>query len=78
MTVGAHAVVWGSAMSGCQFWVLVGAPVYSQSVKQPTGVTDRRKIQLITGFTGKLEVYREKESQKWYLRGQPCTGQSTQ
>ena len=40
MTVGAHAVVWGSAMSGCQLWVLVGAPVYSQSVKQPTGVID--------------------------------------
>ena len=40
MTVGAHAVVWGSAMSGCQLWVLVGAPVYSQSVEQPTGVID--------------------------------------
>ena len=43
MTVGAHAVVWGSAMSGCQLWVLVGAPVYSQGVKQPPGVIDIKK-----------------------------------
>ena len=60
MTVGAHAVVWGSATSGCQLWVLVGAPVYSQSVEQPTGVIDIGKIQLIIGFNGLIKVYREK------------------
>ena len=52
MTVGAHAVVWGSATSGCQLWVLVGAPVYRRSVEYPIGVIDGGKIQLIIGFTG--------------------------
>ena len=38
MAVGAHAVVWGSAVSGCQLWVFVGAPVYGLSALYPTSV----------------------------------------
>ena len=38
MTVGAHAIVWGSAMSGCQLWVLVGALVYGLSDLEPPSI----------------------------------------
>ena len=38
MTVGAYAVEWGSAMSGCQLWVLVGALVYGLGALYPTSV----------------------------------------
>ena len=27
MAVGAHVILWWCAVSGCQLWVLVGAPV---------------------------------------------------
>ena len=44
MTVGAHAVEWGSAMSGCQLWVLVGALVYSLSALYPISGIHKREI----------------------------------
>ena len=60
MTVGAHAVVWGSAMSGCQLWVLVGALVYRLSALYPISVIYKREIQLEKGFMREGLVYKEK------------------
>ena len=60
MIGGAHAVVWGSAMSGCQLWVLVGALVYGLSTLYPVSVIDKRKSQLVKGFTREGLVYKEK------------------
>ena len=60
MTVGAHAVVWGSAMSGCQLWVLVGALVYGLSTLYPISVIYKRRIQLVKGFNREGLVYKEK------------------
>ena len=60
MTVGAHAVVWGSAMSGCQLWVLAGALVYGLSTLYRISVIYKRKIQLVKGSTVEGLVYKEK------------------
>ena len=46
MTAGTHAVVQGSAMSGCQQWVLVGALVYGLTTLYPTRVIYKRKSSL--------------------------------
>ena len=61
MTVGAYAVEWGSAMSGCQLWVLVGALVQSLSALYPVSVIYKREIQLEKGFTREGLVYKEKD-----------------
>ena len=61
MTVGAHVVECGSAMSGCQLWVLVGALVYSLSALYPINVICKREIQLKKGFTREGLVYKEKD-----------------
>ena len=60
MTVGAHAVEWGSAMSGCQLWVLVRALVYGVNTLYHTSVIYKRKIQLVRGFTRGILVYKKK------------------
>ena len=43
MTIGARAIMWGSATRGCQLWVLVGTSVYSQSGVKPTSVMYKKK-----------------------------------